>query len=561
MTNMRAIFWLSTGIVVLSLANFMLSRTGPGKQGLTQVKSLLAIPDDAVSLVEVSRNGAVESILARTDAWRIVEPFSGSADESVVLRLLDALAYAQVDDSTGDKEILKLGRTRADFELDPPRLSVRVRAGSDETTIGFGSLTPSKAGVYASVEGVGAVFVVPSNILAAVDVPTALFRRRTLFTAGEESIASLEVKRGGEFLSFRKEGETWLMTQPTEGPAAAAKIKKLLADVASAKAVDFMWPVGSSNEVDEASAALLSGYGLDAESAVTVTFKGVDGTDRRISFGSDASEGLVYALVHNGTAIVTVDRSLKDQASRSTAAFSDTRLFPYDAAQVTGLSLSEGGVSCLLKKQEDGSWRMDSPVSAEADASAVELLLAAVLALGGDDVRQDGVEVGVTPEGRTAKVSKDSLGNGFRIESLRSLDIQKIDPATVRRISVTGADTNSTTSIVFDRDRRVWNVETSPSKGVVIEGAADRLLKALSPLRALRIVKLKVTADDLSVYGLDAPALTVAVDFDREDSVRRNILVGGATKGGRFATVGASDAVFVLPDAAFAELSQEIVGE
>ena len=562
MTNRRMILWLLAGILVLAGANFMLARNVSHKAALIQKSSLLSVPDEAVSGIVMLRKGVMETRLRHVSEWRITDPFEGSADESVVLRLLDALEYTPVSDAFSDKELLKLGgRTRADFDLAPPRLSVCVRFGDREKRIGFGSFTPSKSEVYACVDGLPAVFVVPSNMLAAVDLPTESFRRRTLFGSGEESVAAFDVKRGSEFLRFRKDGDVWTMVQPTEATASAARIKKLLADVHSARAVDFVWPVGSSNEVSDASVALLSGYGLDPENAVTITLKGVDGTERRISFGSEASDGLVYALVHNGTAIVTVDRSLKEQASLGNAAFADTRLFPFEPAQVAGLSISDGGVSCLLAKQEDGSWRMDSPVSAEADAAAVESLLSAVLALRSADADEDGVEVGVSPDARTAKVSRRSLGVAFRLEDLRSLDIQKIDPATVRRLSVTGTDTNSTTSVVYDRDRRAWNVESSPKKGTVDEKAVERVLKAVYPLRAERIVKLKVTAGDLSAYGLDNPRLTVAIDLSREDSTRRNILVGDRTNGGRFATVGASDAVFVLPDAACADLSQEIVAE
>lgn len=562
MTNRRMILWLLAGILLLAGANFMLARNVSHKAALIQKSSLLSVPDEAVSGIVMLRKGVMETRLRHVSDWRITDPFEGSADESVVLRLLDALEYTPVSDAFSDKELLKLGgRTRADFDLAPPRLSVCVRFDDHERRIGFGSFTPSKAEVYACVDGLPAVFVVPSNMLAAVDLPTECFRRRTLFGSGEESVAAFDVKRGSEFLRFRKDGDVWTMVQPTEATASAARIKKLLADVHSARAVDFVWPVGSSNEVSDASVALLSGYGLDPENAVTITLKGVDGTERRISFGSEASDGLVYALVHNGTAIVTVDRSLKEQASLGNAAFADTRLFPFEPAQVAGLSISDGGVSCLLAKQEDGSWRMDSPVSAEADAAAVESLLSAVLALRSADADEDGVEVGVSPDARTAKVSRRSLGVAFRLEDLRSLDIQKIDPATVRRLSVTGTDTNSTTSVVYDRDRRAWNVESSPKKGTVDEKAVERVLKAVYPLRAERIVKLKVTAGDLSAYGLDNPWLTVAIDLSREDSTRRNILVGDRTNGGRFATVGASDAVFVLPDAACADLSQEIVAE
>lgn len=562
MTNKRTIMWLLIGILLLAGANFMLARNATHKAALVQKTSLLTIPDDAVSLIEVSRNGEVESLLTRTGEWRIVEPFSGSADESAVLRLVDALAYTPVKDAYGDKELLKLGRTRADFGLAPPRLSVRVRSGDLETRIGFGSFTPSKSEVYACVDGYAAVFVVASNTLSAVDLTTERLRRRSVFTVGEDYVVSMDIKRGSEFLRFRKEGDVWLMTQPAEAPAASAKVKKLLSDITSARAVHFIWPVGASNEISQASAALLAGYGLDAESAVTVTLRGTDGgSEKRISFGSEASEGLVYALVDNGAAIVTVSRELKDQATAGSASFADTRLFPYDIGHVTGLSLADGGVSCLLAKQEDGSWRMDAPVAAEADALAVDSLLAAVLALRGGDTDEDGIEIGVAPDSRTARVSRRSLGVGFSLENLRSLDMQKIDPSTVRRLSVTGSDTNSTTSIVYDRDRRAWNVESSPKKGTVIEGSVERLLNAVCPLRAARVVKLKVTADDLSGYGLDRPTLTVAIDLAREDAIRKNILVGDRTEGGRFATVGASDAVFVLPDAAYADLSRDIVGE
>lgn len=562
MKNMRIIVWLLAGISLLVAANFFLSFNDTPETAIVQRRSLLTVPDDAVSMLEISRDGSVESVLTRTGSWRLVEPFAGSVDESVVLKLLDALAYAPLDDSLGDQELLKLGRTRADFGLENPRLCIRVRAGDTETSISFGTTTPSASGVYAAIEGVHAVFVVPSNTLAAVDVPASGFRRRTLFTSGEESVASFDVKRGtGEFMRFKRDGDGWAIVQPTEGPASAPKIKKLLTDVMSASAYDFVWPIGGSNEVAEVSGALLAGYGLGAENAVTLTLKGTDGSDRRISFGSDAGEGRVYALVHNGSAIVTVDGSLKDMASLGNSAFADTRLFPYEASQVNGISIVDGGVTCMLAKNDDGSWRMDSPISAPASLTAVESLVSAVLALRGGDADEKGVEVSISADERKVHVARGSLGTHFRLENLRSLEILKIDPASVRRLSVTGTNTNKMKSVAYDRDRRAWSVEASSVSGTVSEGGITRVLGVVNPLEAGRIVKLKVSADDLGGYGLDKPRLTVAIDLEREDAIRRNILVGDATDGGCFATVGASDAVFVLPESAVYDLSADIVEE
>lgn len=562
MRNMRIIVWLSVGIAALLGVNILLTFNDSQDTAIVQRTSLLPFPDDAVSLIEISRGGIVESVLTHTGSWRLVEPFAGSVDEAVVLKLLDALAYAPLDDSLGDQELLRLGRTRADFGLESPRLAVRIRAGASETAISFGSPTPSASGVYAAIDDVRAVFVVPSNTFAAVDVPASGFRRRTLFTSGEESVASFDVKRGaGEFMRFRREGDGWLMVQPTEGPASLTKIKKLLSDVMSASAVDFVWPVGGSNEVAEASDALLAGYGLGAESAVTLTLKGTDGSDRRISFGSDAGEGRVYALVHNGAAVVTVDAALKDLVSPGNSALADTRLFPYETSQVSGMSIVDDGVACMLAKNEDGTWRLDSPISAAASSTAVDSLLSAVLALRGGDTDENGVEVSISADERKVRVSRAALGPGFRLENLRSLEILKIDPASVRRLSVTGSGTNGTESVVYDRDRRAWSVEVSSVKGTVSENGVARVLGVVNPLEAGRIVKLKVSADDLGGYGLEKPRLTVAIDLEREDAIRRNILVGDATDGGCFATVGASDAVFVLPESAVYDLSADIVEE
>ncbi len=582
MKNRRIILWLVVGIAVLAIANFMLSRNESRKTTLVARTSLLSIPDDEISLLEISRGGKVECVLAKSEDWRILEPYPGGADEAAVLRLLDVVSTARINDWIGDKELLKLNCTRESFHLSPPRISVRFRSESRETTVSFGKLTPSASEVYAAVDDIPTVFVVPSNTLAAVDVPSSSFRRRDLFSVKDASVSSFDIKGGGEFITFVKDGEVWMMKKPLDGPASSTKVNKLLSDVLSARAVDFIWSTGgtnelaaasasgagdiqlqaaATNEVEKLSASVRSGYGLDEESAVTLSFKSADGVEHRIAFGSPASDGLVYALVDSARPVVTVDRALKELASLGSTAYADTRLFPYEATQVTGLSLVDDGVACLLAKQEDGTWRMDTPVAADADSSAVESLVTAVLALRGEDADENGVEVSVSSDKRKARVYRHSLGANFRLENLRSLDIQKIEPTIVRRLTVTGSETNKTTAISFDPERNAWNVESSPVQGTVNAAAVESVLASVNPLRAARIVKLKVSATELSTYGLDKPRLTVAIDLERKDSVRRNILVGERAEGGFYATVGASDAVFVLPYKTYLDLSQELVGE
>ncbi|MBO7376737.1 MAG: DUF4340 domain-containing protein, partial [Clostridia bacterium] len=266
---------------------------------------------------------------------------------------------------------------------------------------------------------------------------------------------------------------------------AYAMVMKHMTDTAFSKVIYDKTKIPEwSNEVGEASSALLAGYGLGPEGAITLTLKGTDGSDRRISFGSDAGEGLVYALVHNGTAIVTVDSALKDMASSGNSAFGDARLFPYESSQVSSISIVDGGVTCMLAKNEDGSWRMDSPVSAAASITAVDAFVSTLLALRGGDSDDNGVEISISGDERKMRVSRESLGSNFRLENFRSLEILKIDSASVRRLSVTGTDTNGTKSVVYDRDRRAWSVEASSAPGKASESGITRVLGVVNPLEA-----------------------------------------------------------------------------
>ena len=103
-------------------------------------------------------------------------------------------------------------------------------------------------------------------------------------------------------------------------------------------------------------------------------------------------------------------------------------------------------------------------------------------------------------------------------------------------------------SVVYDRERKIWTVENGVTDAVPNQKGIESVILSVSPLTALKIEKLKVLAADLDDYGLDKPSLTIAIDQEVDAAVRRNIMFGKKTKGGRFATIGASDAVFVIGD-------------
>ena len=563
MSNRRVIMYLLLGIALLVGAHLFLSFKGVGG-ALVQKTALLDAAVQRADRIEVVRADGARTMLVRDEGWRVAAPYSALAEGRDILRLLDAMYISRVQAVYGEQDLVKFDRTREDYGLDPPAVRLTFSSAGAERSVSIGILTPTADGVFASVEGDPSIYVVETNVLVAADKPANGFRLRSLCPGGVESVDAFDLKRGkGVFMRFVRVGGVWTKAAAKEGdpsePASAAKIKELLSGLGAASAVEFLWPVGASNEPAIATAPLLAGYGLDPDSAITVTLHSSGRADQQVVLGKEAKDGLVYALVQDAGAVVTVDGALKDLAGG--ADFIDARLFPFERASVTRVSIADGGVSYLVARADDGSWHLDAPVSVEADAPSVNALLSRLLELTYSDRDPNGVGVSLSADAPAETVSRSAVVAGAPLEDLRSREILRIDPADVKRIAVTWRGAAKPTSVVFDRDLRSWIVESAERPGTVAQASVEGMLGALTPLRADKIVKLKVSATDLRRYGLETPRFTFAVDSAKEGALRRNVLVGERAQGGFFATLGSADAVFVLSDEKVRLLSAPLVTE
>lgn len=560
MSNRHLIVWFLMTIVALVGVHVIVDlNAGKSVQMIRQ--TVLAHRADTATRLAVRRADEVAFRILKSDGWRFVEPFVAPCDNSRVASLLDALAFAPVEDSLTDAELLKLGRTREDFGLVSPRLDITLADAHGVSRITFGGVSPSGKSVYASVDGINSVFVISTNVFAAIDVAADGFRARELAGFDVESVSEFDLRRGtGTFARFQRTGDGWNLTGARSAVASASAVRALLTCLAEARAVSFVWPVGAANEETTASASLLAGYGLDAESAATVVLRGRAGADSLISFGKDAEGGLVYALIEGGRAIVTVDAAVKDAVCVDPASLTDTRLFPFERATIASFSITDGDTAYLLARDERGEWHLDAPVSASADAQVVSDLVDRLLSLRSTDLDPDGIAV-KAGDASAVSVSRHAVLGESRLEDLRAKEILKIDPVVIRRIVTTSPGSDKPTSVVYDPDRRLWCVEATGRAGTVNVAAVDALLAVLNPLKATGVVKLKVAPSELNEYGLEQPAFTIAIDRVSEESVRRNIQLGGAVGDGRFATIGSSDAVFTLDAATVRALTTDLLSE
>ena len=564
MSNARVIFLFAAGIVLLVAAHIFVSMRGMGSL-IAGRTTLLDPAAKSAERIEVERRGGQVVALVKDGVWRVAEPYSAEADERGIQRMLDALVVSPTQAAFGDQELASFGRERSDYGLDEPEVKITLSSGDRKWSVGLGKMTAAKDGVYASVGDETAIYVADAGLLALAEAGGNAFRMKSICPGGVDSVDSFDLKRGkGQFLRFVKDGEGWrkasLDGADAGDAASSVRIRELLSAIGAAQAQAFFWPVGASNEPASATAPLLASYGLDSESAVTVTLHSRGGADRQVAFGKEASDGLVYALVQNSGAVVSVPGALKDLAGG--ADFTDSRLFPFDIAQISRVSIADGAVNYLLAKDAaTGEWRLDAPVAAPADKAAAESFVTHLASLKFSDRDPEGLVVSLTTNAPPVAVSRAAALAGHSLVDLRSRRILKVAPADVKRIESTSADAEKPAVVVFDKDLRAWVVEASGRPGVPAAPAIDAALAALNPLEAEKVVTLKASVADLRRYGLEKPQTTIAVDSEGAGSLRRNILIGGRAQGGYFATVGSSDAVFIISNSVARRLMASIVAE
>jgi len=578
MSNWRFILFFLVGIAACAAGLWGLSARERVVASDATRRVLCPVDPDTVDAVAVSARGGMRiSLERRSGAWRIVEPFPAAADPAPVAQLLDMLTLTPIDDMRTEDELTQLNETFSDFGLNPPRATVSLAAAGVTNVIHLGAATASGKEVYARVEDVRNVFSLPAETFAAVPADIDSFRPRALLACPRDEIAGLEFRMpDAAFVKLVREGSTWRMTAPLAAAADAAAVSALADRLAAARVADFTLPSaaqppphGTTPDGTLPAAALVP-YGLSVDAALSVTVRAMDGSVETVLFGGAAGTNRVWALAQNGKAVVSVDAALAELCRAHEAAFRDTRIFSFKKDEtVKSVSLTADSLVYVLGRDTNGVWRIDAPVVAPADQALAASLAEKILALkqndlsAKDDGNTSGAEILVAVETSVASypaiaVPSAYFGEGLSFADLRSKTLLALEPGTVRRLS-TKRDSGEALAVVYDTARAVWNLETPVEGRRSSPSAIKAVLTALVRVEAERVETVAATPEDFKRCGLDAPACIVTVDIESAEAARRNILLGGpAPGGGRYATVGGADAVFVISKQTAAALMTDL---
>ena len=535
----------------------------PGTVDRIKIKWTEKNPD-----VTVERDGYGE--------WKLVSPINAETDESVVKRLVDALTLLPPGDMLSDSELASMGRRISDFGLSPAKCKIELGAKGKTCRIAIGNPTASRAEVYARVDGVRNVFAVSGDLLSALPLSFDALRRKSLTSIPSDAISEIEFRTPGySFVKVVRDGVKWMMVQPSVAPADSEIVLKVADALISGRVAEFAWPSSSRSlvEGDLTSEGKLRSPGLvpfalDNDGALSVTIRSKLGKTERVVFGAAASSNLVYALVQNGSAVVKIDSSLRDVCKVSGSSLRDARVFPVSGDSVKSFSVKAGDVVYVLKRSPDGIWRLDAPVSALADQKSAASFVDSVLRLKQNDLvskEEEKLEVSLfssTTNFPPVEVAVSLLGGLREPANLRSKVLLAIDPKSIVRIESRTAGKSQ--AVQYDPAKSLWmrivGEEEEDSRVRRVNGEAlENILSAFSSLEASSIETVAATADDFKRCGLHEPYCMISLDVSGPGNIRKNIILGGATaSGGRFATVGGTDAIFVLSRKLVAILTESL---
>lgn len=393
---------------------------GGAEREAAEVQERLLFSDlDATPLVrlEVGTQSGQTAVLEQGDlGWRMLEPVDFPASEETVAALVDAIVALERDDVVSSAA----GPATFGFGAD----STRIAFGGADDRLAFeiGGETPVGSNRYVRVEGADAgadIDVVASHRLGALHVELDELRDQRVLPFETAAVEQLRLTWSGVEVVLERRDGAWWMNAPVEGPADAATVDTLLADIAYLRADGFVDDAGDARAsglaapvfVAELAGAQLGGEMLRFEAAASQSVAPPPPISPHEAIAPEplavrGREGFIY--------MVAGDR-LSDWPRR-VAAYRDKTLSRFDVSvartfelELRSASEAAAGDAPLRIQGEfvGGEW-VTTPESMAASAAA--MLIAALSHLEGDDIvaeslgDREAAGLGLAPPRMSARV-------------------------------------------------------------------------------------------------------------------------------------------------------------
>ena len=402
-----------------------------------------------------------------------------------------------------------------------------------------------------------------------------LRRYAAVFEPGD--IKEIDVVRGDETLSFRRENNEWRLTAPVVDRASPEAVDRLILAVRFLEVRDRQ-PAGDPTSVPDT--------GLAAPRA-RIDMRGE--CDLRLDLGAQAAlPGEIFARIGGEKSVLRVADTIAALAGAPVESFRDPCLTNLVADDIEKFTVRRADGEMTVRR-ERGRWIIDKPVRATADAQAVREFLDPLLGLRitGFAPRADAgtaatlpggsAAISMTPRGggedldievrrqraadgtETATVNLPARGGPLDVD-IEALRLFEVSPEALRDRSLGHVDTDTVDRIILESDGRTMTLARDGDAWVAREDgrrvSGEEVEELAAVFNAARVTAFRTTAsaDDT---GLAHPAQRVAFhawlsENTPEEPAGGHIIAGAdlgvsAPDGNVYARAAGSDETVTVP--------------
>ena len=239
--SLRGTLALFAALVALAAYVYFVEIRGTEKkqESEAEARRIFSVEPASVTKLELDTSDGAHAKLVRAGEkeWKVEAPVAYPADPQSVDAALRALAKLE---STA--VIAERPADLAPFGLDAKKKTVTVQAGeAAPQSLSLGGPTPVGGGRYVELASdPKRLFVVSAGAIGALEPPLLELRDRRLLRLATGNADELAVKSDGKLVVRAKKGDDgWQLVEPETGPGDAAKIRRVLDDLALARASAF----------------------------------------------------------------------------------------------------------------------------------------------------------------------------------------------------------------------------------------------------------------------------------------------------------------------------------
>ena len=288
-------------------------------------------------------SGEATTLKKQGDNWQIVSPAGLDVDPTEVTSVVASLETLELQSTLAENP-----SSVAQYELEPPRLSVGFRAAGDPgmRRLLIGKKTPTGGDLYARVEGQPKVFLISAYLEESLNKTPFSFRDKTVLKIDRVGVDMLALEgQGSPALAFQRKDSEWRLTKPMDARADFSAVDNIVGKVAQAK-MKALEPAPA--DAKELTPAELKKYGLDKPQA-TATL-GVGSTRATLALGGKKDDTSIYARDLARPLVFTVEASLLEDFKHKPADLRKKDLFDFRSFTAVGLDLTMGKDSATFAK-------------------------------------------------------------------------------------------------------------------------------------------------------------------------------------------------------------------